>query len=488
MRWLWVVLLMFLPFGVSSLSGEEATPGQLAPLPEGDNGIAAKYPGDRGIDKDPAVILADDFETYSSPADLRKNWDNVFHDDCIRFAEEPGNVHGGKKSLEFSVPKRDTELSNALIKFIKTPTDVIFIRHYSKFEKGFDQVGSSHNGVGASANYYTGPNKMATPGIPADGKNKFLANLEHWRGDAADPSPGLLNIYVYHPEQRDRFGDHFFPSGKVTPYAGGKAFDFGKDFVKRPEVLQELDRWYCCEFMLKANTPGQRDGRIAAWQDGKLVGDWPNLRLRDVATLKIDRFEIELHIGRNTIRENKKWYDDVVAATSYIGPMALEKKAPPARPVAPVATVAAKTQSPAAETPVAPKIDAHALAKWDAKLIARVVKGGKDGQHPSVWIKVMGLREESVKVVSADEKDLKVEVAGNALPIPWTRLSAGERLNVARAFLKEDDFDDHILVAVYALTDGRGDLSNEEFAKAAALDAKEGAARVADAKTSLGIK
>ena len=36
-----------------------------APLPEGNSGIAARYPFDAGIASDPAVIFADDFESYS---------------------------------------------------------------------------------------------------------------------------------------------------------------------------------------------------------------------------------------------------------------------------------------------------------------------------------------------------------------------------------------------------------------------------------------
>ncbi len=46
----------------------------------------------------------------------------------------------------------------------------------------------------------------------------------------------------------------------------------------------------------------------------------PNLRLRDTEDLKIDRFDVCLFIAENSLRENKKWYDDIVAATSYIGP------------------------------------------------------------------------------------------------------------------------------------------------------------------------
>jgi len=54
----------------------------------------------------------------------------------------------------------------------------------------------------------------ATPGVPADGTNKFLVNLENWRGEEATPSPGPLNVYVYHPEQLSQWGDHFMPTGQ----------------------------------------------------------------------------------------------------------------------------------------------------------------------------------------------------------------------------------------------------------------------------------
>jgi hypothetical protein len=35
----------------------------------------------------------------------------------------------------------------------------------------------------------------------------------------------------------------------------------------------------------------------------------------------IDRFGLSFHIGSNPKGESRKWYDDVVAATSYIGPV-----------------------------------------------------------------------------------------------------------------------------------------------------------------------
>ncbi len=92
-------------------------------------------------------------------------------------------------------------------------------------------------------------------------------------------------------------------------------------FTPRPDFTTDLGRWYCYELMVKSNTPGRSDGRIACWVDGTLVADFPNQRLRDDATLKINHVMLDLHIGSNGSRVNRKWYDDVVIATSYIGPM-----------------------------------------------------------------------------------------------------------------------------------------------------------------------
>jgi hypothetical protein len=288
-------------------------------LPEGGQGIGRCYPGDTGIGDDPSVIFADDFESYASGGDLETRWDAVYQRNQIRMATETENVFAGAQSLEFTVPEMDEELSNATDKVLTDERDVLFLRYYSKFQPPYDVVGSSHNGSMISAHYFIDGN--ATPGVPANGTNKFLVNYENWRGEEATESPGDLNVYVYHPEQRDDYGDHFFPNGDVMPNTS-IPYDFGSEFVSRPNVIPELGRWYCYEYMVRANTPGERDGRIAFWLDGVLLADFQNLRLRDVETLKIDRFGLSFHVGSNPNGETKKWYDNVVAATSYIGPMA----------------------------------------------------------------------------------------------------------------------------------------------------------------------
>jgi hypothetical protein len=300
-------------------AGVDGPPGVVDAFvdPPTGEGISADYPGDVGIGSDPRVIFADDFESYASAADLTDRWDAAYQNARLRIATEGPNVYAGAQSIEMTAPQQDVELSNAVSKNLTTEVDVMFLRYYSKFEANFDIVGSSHNGSEISAHYFV--DGQATPGIPADGTNKYLIAYENWRGEPATVSPGDQNIYIYHPAQRDDYGDHFFPNGDVMPNTSIPG-DFGPTFVPRPNIIPELDRWYAFEVMLKANTPGQRDGRVTCWMDGEVIADFPNLRLRDVDTLTIDHFSLSFHFRSNPA-ETRKWFDNVVAATEYIGPM-----------------------------------------------------------------------------------------------------------------------------------------------------------------------
>jgi len=289
-------------------------------LPEGNNGLAAKYPGDINIENDPDVVFADHFEDYEKIKDIGKKYDNFFNCETMYIADGPNIAYSGNKSIEFRMPVRDNELSLGAVKNIKDEKDILFVRYYEKFSRTFDIVGSSHNGISLGAHYEDAQGR-ATPGIPADGYNKFLVALEYWRGEEKTKSPGELNVYVYHAEQRDGYGDHFFPTGIVSPFTF-REFDFGPDFIKRPNFTPEFDQWYCYELMVQANTPGQRDGRIAFWVDGVLTADFQNIRFRELESIKIDKFSFGFHARSNPKQETSVWYDHIVIADSYIGPMA----------------------------------------------------------------------------------------------------------------------------------------------------------------------
>src|SRR6185503_18419075 len=63
-----------LPYVDNSRAAENATPPAVGATPP--TGIAAQYPRDEGIERDPRVLLAENFEV-GSIADLSKHWSDV---------------------------------------------------------------------------------------------------------------------------------------------------------------------------------------------------------------------------------------------------------------------------------------------------------------------------------------------------------------------------------------------------------------------------
>jgi len=295
-----------------------------AALPEGNNGLASKYLGDVGIDRDPAVVLVDDFE--GSAVRFDNNWGGIV------LTPKPENVHGGKQAMECAIgyPRSTKESGLGVNHHFKEGYDTLFLRYYAKFGKTTELWhGGTHDGGGIGACAPGVPD--AQPGVPADGRSKYGVLLDTWRSEEKFASPGHLATYSYHPEQRHQWGEHFYPSGRISPY-GANASYFGPQFTPRPDLIPDRDKWICYELMVKANTPGKRDGRIAFWVDGKLTGDFMNLRLRDVDTLKANRVSLGLYTQNDLIRGPiVMWFDDVVVATSYIGPVATRKRSGPAK-------------------------------------------------------------------------------------------------------------------------------------------------------------
>jgi hypothetical protein len=285
--------------------------GAPVPLPQGRTGIAGKYPGDVNIQNHPDVIFTDNFESYTTASQLTTRWDSARKPAYTKITMEAGKVYSGMKALQFMLPQSTTEIANAVVKDITPTRDVLFARVYTKFDSTYNVPRSNHNGIRISAKY-------PGPGAAANGTNFFLFTLQNdmWLNA---PAPGYSQLYVYHPEQRSNWGDIWFPDGRILPNTSIPS-NFGPYFVPRPNFLPLRNRWYCYELMVKANTAGLRNGRVAFWIDGKLIADFPNLRMRDINSLKLDRVQLSLHAG-TCPRLTRKWYDNLVVAKSYIGPL-----------------------------------------------------------------------------------------------------------------------------------------------------------------------
>ncbi|MFC1541752.1 hypothetical protein ACFL50_04800 [Candidatus Latescibacterota bacterium] len=302
-----VHLLTFLLAGTCITQAE--TPYPI--LPDG-NGIAANYPGDTGIDNDPAVVFTENFESYpNSTFTGTSRWSESWGEGA-QIVRQVENVHAGEQALEHV--HNETVGGGGARKILTPGYDMLHVRYYMKYHEQFP--GSHHaGGLAISSKSYT------KAGTRPDGTNLFLvlgdalAPFLGWSPPGNQP-PGFLHVYVYHMDQNSQYGTQFFPSGKVM----GGTINFGDSFEPMPDIILERDRWYCYELMVKLNAPDKRDGRIALWIDGKIVGDWHNVRFRTVDSLKADQFWIDSYSSQT--HENKRlWFDDIVGATSYIGPM-----------------------------------------------------------------------------------------------------------------------------------------------------------------------
>ena len=292
------------------------------------DGIASRYPNDVGIQNDPDVLLYDGFESYSHPEELRHAsggpWDGAGPLPNLRIATETGHFFAGRKALEMKLPIANHEQVDAVLKsFEIRPEPVLYIRAYEKWDRGFTAV-NGHNGIRMSGDY-PGPGNPPPP----DGSGFFLFTLQNAAFRAGAGYPGYNEIYAYWPLQRSGFGDHWYPDGWVIP-GSPTCGNQGEwlchpaqypNFVALPIWQPSRNVWYCFEVMVRVNTLGQHNGEVAYWVNGQLKGRFTNLFIRSRDSLKIDTAELNLHALTNPTRVQRKWYDSVVIARSYIGPI-----------------------------------------------------------------------------------------------------------------------------------------------------------------------
>jgi hypothetical protein len=280
------------------------------------DGIASRYPNDRGIQNDPRVVLFDGFESYSIPSDAQKSrgglWDVVGGVGHARISTQ--YKIAGSKSYEFDMPITTHEVSPTLMTHISPEERQLFCRVYFRYDSNFNlPLESSHKGIRMSGQY-PGP----CGGTPRNGSGWFLFLLQN---DAAgkhlpgEVTPGFGQIYAYWPLQHDPdgCGDLWWPTGQGFP-------DYPY-FVSKLNFNVPRGVWFCYELMVKVNDLGTRNGEVKVWKNGVVVADFPDLFVRSVPNLLIDTLAIVMH-EHHSVRVNRVWIDNVVLARDYIGPIA----------------------------------------------------------------------------------------------------------------------------------------------------------------------
>jgi hypothetical protein len=308
------------------------------PLPQGP-GLAAKYPRDAGIAKDPAVLLAEDFEE-GAIADLVKKWPEVKNPEGRALAWSEDVVPGahGKRSLQITA--RVPHDSGGHLFGVFPGVERAFARFHVKFPKDASYV---HHFVwmGGRNPQVRWPDPKA--GLLPPGDRQFNVAIEpHGEGGRALPQ-GLWNFYVYWHEMK---------VSARGQYWGNVLHPIENQPVPR-------DRWQCVEFMIALDPdPAGSEGELALWLDGKLVAhvakgarhdkwtgmgfrllreggeEFPGFRWRTSKDLKISNFWLEHYVTAEALRRcgveepfaaNSVLFDDIVIAKEYVGPVA-EKK------------------------------------------------------------------------------------------------------------------------------------------------------------------
>jgi hypothetical protein len=264
------------------------------------------------MEQDPAVLFADNFESGSL-----KKWDDV-HGSIVVTNSRP---HQGRYCVKIEM-RRGKNTGGDAKKWFMPGHDTVYVRFYVRFSADYQY---NHHFVWLGANQRTNKwSAFGKAGLKPDG-TYYSTGMEPWFAWGKNPPPGEVNLYTYYldmekdPKMDKYWGNGFFPPGP------GKGRAAGPD-----RVIPPLDQWQCWEFMLQANTASDRaDGRQAMWVDGKSVGEFTGILWRTDLDLKVNCLWLE-HYGfdegdptRQYWKEKQTvWFDDVVVARRYIGPIA----------------------------------------------------------------------------------------------------------------------------------------------------------------------
>ncbi len=308
---------------------------------EGDQGIAARYPRDVGIEADPAVLFVERFE--ATLPEILSRWEDVQSESSMSLTDDvPASSAGTASLLMHKTPGDGTNGAHLYRRIVPaggTGYERLYARMYLKIDSSADVI--HHFGTNLGGNNPPTAWPMVSAGNQTDGDVSFWTGVEPY-GDAWQ-----WDFYTYWMEMRswendDGSGTSFYGNAFLRDTADGNWDPIGPA-VRRGE-------WVSVELMVQVNDLGQSNGEQAFWVDGQLVrddgqiishlgagypnGSWlrdkwsPDLggepfegyRWRTAADLLVNYVWLYVYTEEDSY-DIPVWYDDVVVATEYIGPL-----------------------------------------------------------------------------------------------------------------------------------------------------------------------
>jgi hypothetical protein len=289
-------------------------------------GLAAKYKADKGIEQDPDVIFTEKFEQDSVDA-VKSRWENTTNTEIMSLSTDVPSPAAGKHSLLMThVGGKSTGAH--LYRRLLPGYDRLYVRFYVKFDRNCYPI---HHFVHVGGYNPPTPWPQGGAGIRPSGNERFTTGVEpygdKWRWD----------FYSYWMQMRSS------PDNK----------SWGHDFINDPDLKVPRDKWICVELMMKMNDPvTAQNGEQALWIDGKPwskdgqiishlgkgfpKGKWvwdsflpdpagqpfEGFQWRNTGQLNLNFLWLLLYITKAPPGYiSKVWFDDIVVAKEYIGPI-----------------------------------------------------------------------------------------------------------------------------------------------------------------------
>jgi hypothetical protein len=330
---LWIMMACGVATGCAGVFGALQTPTVPAPVAAvpavsrpTDATIAASYPGDVGIEKDPDVIFAEGFEGEALPQAAWEKpggfYDLKAYPALMRFTDKEAAM--GARSLELVHPK--DAISPQWMHRRFEGTDTVYVRLYRKFEKDWEWAPMGCHDTFLFAGEYVRPTSTdLTLYFDITGVNQSLPARVSVADAVLNKQPvSILRSALQGAKEKS-----------TLDFGLGKAIGTGEDFkwyywlpfnTSAAPVL-EGGRWYCFEQMAKMNSaPGAKDGEVRMWTDGVLVTEMTGLTLRDEAhkAIQWNHWMLGPRYGGRDFKggpskELKSWIDGVIVAKRRVG-------------------------------------------------------------------------------------------------------------------------------------------------------------------------
>ena len=347
-------------------------------------GIAANYPLDGGIESDPMVIFAEDFESGDLDS-LLDRWSDTKNEGGMSLASDSPVASQGSRALQMTrLGGNDTggHVRKRLEQINAASNDKLHLRYYIKLD---DYVlGQKSDGRGGFyTSYLQGSHHHTGGGLSGVNHNcnwgMGRAGIRPTGGSYTPSCPGDSNHPIYdnrfsarlEMRTEDNMDDHAFRNDRMDFYnywmgmhhnASSPQY-YGNSFVGDYGLQYNRQEWVCVEYMVKLNNPvSAKNGEIKLWINGRLVthlyegnpqGKWlhsaflplngsayiwnqenwtysmnqvsvtpfEGFQWRDNEVLKLNIVSLAYYVTKDTQGNGRVWYDNVVVAKDYIGPI-----------------------------------------------------------------------------------------------------------------------------------------------------------------------